>query len=83
MDPDRLQGVKRIDPVGAWLGSPIVRVCKRGSGSGVLGPSFMAMDLQVFFMIPGILELTSITPYIWGFAGGGLFSTLYSSARLS
>jgi hypothetical protein len=40
-----LQGVKRIDPVGAWLGSPIVRVCKRGSGSGVLGPSFVAMDL--------------------------------------
>jgi len=29
---DRLQEVKSIDLVGAWLGSPIMRVCKKGVG---------------------------------------------------
>jgi hypothetical protein len=60
------------------------RACvQKGVGEWCPRPFFCGYGFLGFFMIPGILELTSITPYIWGFAGGGLFSTLFSSAYLN
>ncbi len=61
------------------------RACVQKGSRGVVSsaPLFMGWILQVFFMIPEGLGLTSITPYIWGSAGGGLISTLSSSARLN
>ena len=43
-----------------------VRVCKRESGSGVLGSSFVCADLQVFFMIPEVLVLFVLPLSIYG-----------------
>lgn len=40
MDLDRLQGVKRIDPVGAWLGSSRRACVQKGVGEWCPRPFF-------------------------------------------
>ena len=56
---------------------------KRESGSGVLGSSFYGMDSLGFLYDSWDIGIDLYYSYIWGFAGGGLISTLSSSARLS
>lgn len=64
---DRLQEVKPIDLVGAWLGSPIVRVCKKGVGEWCPRLLFFVVDSLGFLYDSwdiGLIGLISIYTYM-------------------